>query len=554
MRGVGAVAWVLALPAVFAGCGGRSHRLGTRDGEGGAGALAAAGGGIGAMSAGAGGRASAGATSFGGLGGGEPGAGGAAAANAMPGQEHPGGPLSGPSNAGHGGFAQGGASGGGIGGDASGAGAPGNHCSEAVGTYSAPTREHTWHFEGGDATSAWSPSVLAVDEDVIVAAASNDAATAGLSSFDRGITAETFVMRLSHEGERLWTRPLKAAGLPFEVVRTGDDVLVIAQNSPELAHPDSTFVPKDVYIAKVGIDGTLRYEKTIAIDGGTWAYSLAVEPSGDFYVAGGLPSGDALLVKCDTDANVVWKKTYQGVGAAPFGLAALPSGDLVMTGEFADTLSFDGGTTVLHSLATNPPLFSGFVARLTPDGNAVWSEVFGGGSYAQGFTVAALPDDGFLLAGANALDLELGGQTTHGVPFVATDTAPFPTQQSFIARLDGDGHALWLTLPDDILNGSTDSRGIALATDGTSTALLAGRSQSEKGPAYLRSFDLATGATKQVLNGHSDTLLQSTSVSLAPCGNVWVAGSFATNAQFQDDDTLSASSYTGEYLLWLESE
>ncbi len=553
MRGVGVLA-LLLLPAIFAACAGRSNRHRASADGGSGGGLAPAGGGGGAAWAGAAGRASAGTTSSGvaASAGNPPSGGGAAGGTVMSGNDRPGGVVTGFPVGGSGGVAQAGSPSGGGGGEMSNAGGSGTACKATAGTLAPPTAPHVWRFEGGDATSFLSPAVLAVDDEAIVAAASSDPAQVGVRAFDDGIVSEAFVMRVSHDGERRWSLPLKAAGLPFAVVRSRDDVLVIAQNSPELTRPDSTFTPKDVYVAKLGIDGTLRYEKTIAVAGGTWAYSLAVAASGDFYVTGGLPDGGALLVKCDADANVLWTKTYAGTGAAPFALATLPSGDLVMTGEFAD-VTFDGCAR-LHFTADNPAQYSGFVARFTPEGTCVWSEAFGGDSYAQGMAVAALPDDGFLLAGSNALDLHLGGLTALGVPFVTSDTTPFPTSQSFVARLAGDGRALWLSLPGDILGGSTDSRVVGLTTDGTSTVFSVGRAQSEKGPPYLRTLELATGVTKQVLNAATNKTFQSTSVSLAACGDVWVAGSFDTSVRFADDSTLNANGYTGEFVLRLEPQ
>jgi hypothetical protein len=552
MRGVGALALLVVFPAMCAGCGGRSNRHGA-SADGGSGAFAGAGPGGTALGD-AGGRASVGASGAeaAGAAGVALGGGGAGGSSVMSGNERPGGPVSGPPSAGAGGFVQGGSPSGGAGGDVSSAGAAGTSCKATASTYAAPTSANVWRFEGGDATSFLSPAVLAVDDEAIVAAASSDPAQAGVAAFDTGIVSEAFVMRVSHAGALRWSRPLKAAGLPFEVVRTGDDVLVIAQSSPELARPDSTFTPRDVYLAKVALDGTLRYEKAIPFAGGTWAYTLAVAPSGDFYFAGGLPTGGVLLVKCDADANVLWLKTYAGSGAVPYGLTLLSSGDLVMTGEFAD-VTFDGCPR-LKTTAVPPVPYGGFVARFTPEGSCVWNQAFGGGSYAQGFAVAALSDDGFLLAGSNALDLKLGGSTTPGVPFVASDTNPFPTSQSFVARLDRDGKALWLVEPDDILSGSTDSRVVAVTTDGTNNALVAGRAQSEKGPPYLRSFDLETGVAKQLFSAYTNRVFQSTSVSVAPCGDVWVAGSFDTSVRFSDDTALSANGYSGEFLLRLEPQ
>jgi len=405
---------------------------------------------------------------------------------------------------------------------------------------SQPTPDRTWQYTSGDPLNATPPVLLAVDDDVVLAGASSDPTTVGVTAFPSGHTSEAFVMRQS-QGKAVWTQPLTGAGLPWAMARSGDDVVIDAPYLPDATQVSTSSVGEDVYLGKFGVDGTLRYETTVTFDNEwTATYGMAIDTTGTIFLAGSYldtSGGEHVIVaKCDADGKKLWEKPFPhpGTQGLAFGLAVLTSGDIVVTGDFDASLSFGGTTATLMGNADMPTLPTGFMVRLTPDGDPVWSAEFGGTDFAIGNALAPLADGGFLLAGSDALDLRIGGLSAKGAPFTPSDTQTFPPTAAFIARLDGDGNASWVALEQQ------SEFSYAVVTDGTGTAFL-GTSGTMGADDYLRSYDLASGKPVQVLSGSAASDIQTTSLALATSGALWISGIFDMGADFGNTDVLESN-------------
>jgi hypothetical protein len=538
---------------VIAACGGKAdHQNAPKEEPAGSGGLASGGASSGGASGGgaSGGTARAGAgavgnsAGVGGSGGSDGSSGGSGGSS-----EHGG---AGVPSAGRGGRSgSGGQSAGGSGGaPAAGAGGQSGSAGKAAGgsgnsgpaTLAQPSMNQTWHYTSGDPLNSTPPVLLAVDEDIVLAGASADPQTVGVMAFDSGVTSEAFVMRMS-QGKALWSKPLTDAGLPWAIARSGDDVVIVAPYLPGSTEVSTSSVGESVYIGKFGLDGTTKYETSLPFTNAwTAAYGMAVDASGSIYLAGSY--GDSMtgaeniiVVKCDTNGNQVWSKQFPHPGnqALAFAVTVLTSGDIVVTGDFDTSQSFDGDKTTLMATATTMGLPSGFIARFTPDGDAVWSAEFGGTDFAVGEALAPLADGGFLLAGSDSLDIDLGGLTAKGASFTPSDTQTFPPTAAFIARLDGDGKASWLKLEQQ------SPFAYAVATDGSGTAFL-GTSGTMTSDTYLRTYDLATGKVVQVLSGNGDSNIQTSSLAVATSGALWISGIYSnSSADFGNADVLEAS-------------
>lgn len=446
-----------------------------------------------------------------------------------------------------------GESGGSGGGGAGKAGSAG-HAGNTPATYFPPKNGDTWQYESADPLNATPPVLAPIDDGVLIAGATADPATAGLTAFDDGIESEAFVARLDPDGKAVWSTPLKPASLPWAVARAGDDTVVVAPYLPDLTQVSTSYVSKDIYLAKLGPSGAPVYEKTLTFEHeSTFTYGLAVAPSGDIFLAGGYQDADpgehVILVKCDASGTKLWEKAFPHGGTQGFANAAavLANGDVVITGAFDLELDFGGDTDALVSTATLSGIPNGFVARFTPDGAPVWAAHFGGDDFSDGTSLASLPDGDFILGGAAALNLELGGLSREGAPFTPTDTQPFPPTAAFIARLSGAGAASWLNLELD------SDFGKVVAYDGRH-ALLGGQvdtlDTALDGTVYLRAYDAATGSAKQLFGATGGDDIESTSL-VTSGGALWVSGRFATGANFGNSSTYSAEG-AGVFLLRLE--
>jgi hypothetical protein len=424
-------------------------------------------------------------------------------------------------------------------------------------TYSPPDMGATWPIESGDPLNSTVPVLAALpDGGVILAGASANPDTVGLAAFEDGILSEAFVARLDAMGMPLWKLPLLEAGLPWAIERSGDDVVIVAPHLPDLAEVSTSYVSKDVYLARVGIDGTIRWEKTVTFDHEiTYTYGLAVDSSGAIFLAGGVQNldmdrgsiSDPILVKCSSDGVKLWEDMPAHTGTQGYGnaVAVLSSGDVVMTGAFDLEMTFDM-LPPIESTATLMGLPNGFIVRYTTDGVPVWSSQFGGTDFSSGTGVAALGADDFLLSGGAALDLNLGGESLPGEPFTPTEMETFPPMAAFVARLSGEGTARWVTLEKPATYAQV------VRTNG-GTVFLGGDMQvtdAMDGFAYLRTYDTTNGDSVQVVTASSGESIESASVAVGP-GLAWVAGRFTGSADFGNANALSGNA--GVFLLRLDA-
>jgi hypothetical protein len=444
---------------------------------------------------------------------------------------------------------------GGAGGALAGAGGAAG-ASNTPQNYALPAPGQAWQFESGDPLNSTPPVLIAVDTGVVIAGASSDPATVGLSAFDAGIESEAFVARLDQNGKAIWALPLKAAGLPWAIARSGDDVLLVAPNLPDLAQVSTSYVSKELYLAKIGIDGTPRFQKTLSFTHeDTFTYALTVDASGAIFLAGAYqdPSTSAgehpILIKCDDSGTVLWQKTFthagtQGVANA---ITVLSGGDLVVTGAFDATLSLGGSTHLLTSAAGGIP--SGFLARFSSDGTPVWSQSFGGSDFSIGSALTALPGGDFALAGSSAATLTLAGKTAQAAPFTPSAQEPFPPTAAFVARVSDAGQASWLKLETETQFARV------LASDGGSTIFLGGSMDvpmPASGSIYLRTYDARSGNALQVLRATSASDMTSTALAVAS-HSVWVSGMFSSSTNLGNGNLLTNSN-SGVFLSQLAAE
>jgi hypothetical protein len=394
------------------------------------------------------------------------------------------------------------------------------------------------------------------DGGVIIAGASADPATVGLEAFDSGILSEAFVARLDADGMPVWALPLKEAGLPWAIERSGDDVVIVAAHLPELAEVSTSYVSKDVYLAKLSLGGAVRYEKTLTFSHEvTYTYGLAVDPSGVIYLAGGVQNQDTergsvtdpILVKCSPQGDKQWEDVPAHTGTQGYANAVtvLASGDVVATGAFDAELTF-GALDPITSTAENAGIPNGFLVRYAPGGEPVWSSQFGGADFSTGTGLSALAGDDFLLSGSVSLNLELGGESLPGEPFTPTELEPFGPMAAFVARLSGTGDADWVRLEQPATFAQL------VETNGGTVFLGGDMQPTEDGGSvvYLRSYETTTGDAVQSVAALSGESIESVSLGVGP-GTVWVSGRFTGSADFGNENALNANA--GVFLLRLRA-
>jgi hypothetical protein len=157
----------------------------------------------------------------------------------------------------------------------------------------------------------------------------------------------------------------------------------------------------DMFLAKYDANGNVLWAKSAGGTDRDGALCVAVDASGDPYVAGRFSSStitfgsytltnvsagtpDIFLTKYDANGNVLWATTAGGVSADFASSIALDaSGNIYMTGYFYSPVITFGSTTL-----TNAGIYDIFLVKYHANGNVIWATGAGSTGDDEAFSVA----------------------------------------------------------------------------------------------------------------------------------------------------------------------
>lgn len=160
----------------------------------------------------------------------------------------------------------------------------------------------------------------------------------------------------------------------------------------------ATWADYGVYISKLDANGNFVWAKQVPTIIEFAEIEVKVDQQGNVYLYTNLtedadidagpgvytmhPIGfrDALVVKFDTNGNIVWAKQFGGPGDTGPQTNALVldnNGNVLLTGQFNNTVDFDPGPGVYN--LTSAAHFQPFIVKLSPAGDLIWAKQFGNG-------------------------------------------------------------------------------------------------------------------------------------------------------------------------------
>jgi len=199
----------------------------------------------------------------------------------------------------------------------------------------------------------------------------------------------------------------------------------------------------DVWLMKIGPDGSHLWSKRFGGPGSDMSRGLAVNGSGDVVMVGhfsgsvdfgsgpltSLGDTDIFVAKYSSTGSALWQRRGGGSGAdSAFAAAVDGAGSVVTAGRFTTTASF-GGTPISSAGGIDI-----FVAKYDAAGSPLWSKGFGGSSDDQVYALAGDGTGAFLMTGQFGGGINFGG----GLLVSSADN-----QDAFVAKLDGSGGHLW---------------------------------------------------------------------------------------------------------------
>ena len=216
-----------------------------------------------------------------------------------------------------------------------------------------------------------------------------------------------WVAKLDSLGNIEWQRTLGGTYFeqPTSVKESSDGGIIICGFSKsvdgDIAHHHGSYNYNDIWVVKLGMDGTLLWEKSLGGSGGENGNSLICTQDGGCIVAGTAISNngdvsenfggtDMWLVKLDADGHIDWDKSYGGTEDE--GLTSIsPSqdGGYILGGY---SQSSDGDFT-LNQGSTDCAII-----KIDQDGNVIWSKTFGGSSSESISSIIQTTEGGYIFA------------------------------------------------------------------------------------------------------------------------------------------------------------
>jgi hypothetical protein len=300
-----------------------------------------------------------------------------------------------------------------------------------VAKYSA-SGEFVWAKRFGSANGDDSANGLAVDAGGNVIVTGYFTATVGfggatLSAPYLGIN--TFLAKFSPTGAHLWSQSFVSYASAYAIsvaVDANDNVLMAGYFLNDInlgAGTLSTRGGSDAFVAKFSSSGTHVWSKSFGGTTADQAIGIAADPSGNVVVlgffsnsadfgAGALTTAggwDTFVVKYSATGAYLWAKSFNAPGNydMPRSLAVDRNGNTVISGNFTSTIDLGGG--LLSAVVTG--MQSMFVAKYSSSGAHVWSERFGGTSNEDGIGIATDGTGNVLMTGYFTGTASFSGQS-----------------------------------------------------------------------------------------------------------------------------------------------
>ena len=229
----------------------------------------------------------------------------------------------------------------------------------------------------------------------------------------------------------------------------------------------------DIFLAKYNPDGSLAFAKRAGgtghprnLDADT-GLDIAVLPDGTSFVVGiyygtavfgigeinettliSAGQTDFFVARYNPNGTLAWVRSAGGLSDYEYarGVAILPDGSSLVTGEFEQTAIFEpGGPNETH-LTVASGFNNIFIARYNSDGSLAWARKDGVTNSASGGNdIGVLPDGSIRVAGYFAGTATFGeGETTA----VTVSSPPHPAggyySAGFVAAYDSDGAFEWV--------------------------------------------------------------------------------------------------------------
>jgi hypothetical protein len=263
----------------------------------------------------------------------------------------------------------------------------------------------------------------------------------GGGSFSSASDYDFRIVRLDHDGNKLWDRNFGGAGFDFSygLQQTTDGGYILGGISSSPPGGDKTspaYGSNDFWLVRCDADGNKLWDHSYGGTGREFWARARQTADGGFVMIGTTESGadgnkstpgfgvdDAWIVRLDSAGNKLWDQTVGGAAYEYLGeVVEMPAGGFIAAGW---SQSPPGGNKTSPQFGGG----DGWVLCLNANGSLRWEQSFGGTNSDFLVGVAKTSDGGYVAAGQGAAGVS-GNKASAG-------------GGAWLVRLDAAGHKLW---------------------------------------------------------------------------------------------------------------
>ena len=196
-----------------------------------------------------------------------------------------------------------------------------------------------------------------------------------------------WLVKIDGQGNQLWTQTYGASGdnEASSLVQTSDGGYVLAGFTNSTGAGVYSF-----WLVKTDSKGNMLWSKTYGGTGDSEAYDMIKTNDGGFLLAGytttpGIGGRQILLVKTDSNGNMIWNQTYGGAGNNM-------ANSIIQTNDGGYAIA---GSTDYSGAGGNDY----FLVKVAADGSMKWSQTYGGIGDDYAYSIVQSSDGGYALAG-----------------------------------------------------------------------------------------------------------------------------------------------------------
>lgn len=197
---------------------------------------------------------------------------------------------------------------------------------------------------------------------------------------------DAFVIKADRYGKPLWMKNYggRFSDVASDLVLEGDSYIIAGTSD---SYGNGT---NDIYLLKINNQGDLIWSKSFSTTLDETSASITYAIDGGFIICGNTRNTNnlgrnALIIKIDTEGNLIWKRDYGSTGGETASEVIITSdNNYIFVGSKADP------STGIQNI---------YLVKIDASGNLIWEKELGGSDSDEAYSISKTNDGGYILSG-----------------------------------------------------------------------------------------------------------------------------------------------------------